>query len=303
MSSFISLNRSVSVCGKQSDSQTILNEFLRKAQGRRRSALLPGVMFQRRRRSSHFKGRSEVQNIETPKIETFAETDEAVDEGEESKDLPEVASVSTVAKKSSFLISSAGQGHKSSAKSYKLSKGPVDLMLRRAARQYRKQATSRHDLPTVKAELTSDEKRKELLSKFRRCIRLLIHVRVLLNVSRIRIEEEEKSKGFKRFDGGLELSFDAAMFKCAVSYSGLTSRARQALKKNPEDRTEEDAKILMVKFCFPHKILTNKFSLYTNISYKYISCISRICSAVYDQNTSCYVFSEKLSLSFKNNFF
>lgn len=53
---------------------------------------------------------------------------------------------------------------------------------------------------------------------------------------------------FQRYDGGLELSFDATAFKCAVSYSGLTSRAKQALKKNPKDRTTEDAKILMVTF-------------------------------------------------------
>ena len=51
-----------------------------------------------------------------------------------------------------------------------------------------------------KEKESDDARRKKILDKFRRLVRLLIHVRVLLNVARFRMEEEEKeklTKGFK----------------------------------------------------------------------------------------------------------
>ncbi|XP_053400486.1 uncharacterized protein LOC123556863 [Mercenaria mercenaria] len=227
---------------KKSETQTALNNFI---QGQRQSRLsiIPGVVpalmtFKRRRvtRRSFLE-----EKTDSSKIEAVTETEEDQDEKEEIKDHLEISSVPSIVKKSSSVLSS----HKASVKPFKASKGPVDLMLRRISRQHRKQVPSKHELPTVKAELTTEEKRQEVLNRFRRCVRLLIHVRVLLNVARLRIQEEEKSKEFKRFDDGMELSFDVTSFKSAVSYSGLTSRAKQALKKIPRDRTEEDAKILM----------------------------------------------------------
>ena len=50
-----------------------------------------------------------------------------------------------------------------------------------------------------------------------------------------------------QFEDGKEISFDATAFKTAMtSYGGLTSRARKALKKVPEERNNDDAKILLV---------------------------------------------------------
>ncbi|WAQ99668.1 hypothetical protein MAR_024041 [Mya arenaria] len=92
---------------------------------------------------------------------------------------------------------------------------------------------------------TSEERRQAVLENFRRLVRILIHIRVLLNVSRLRIQEEEKSKEFKRFEDGVELSFDPSDFKSALSYGGLSSRARHALRKDGPDRTDADARVLM----------------------------------------------------------
>ncbi|KAH3838861.1 uncharacterized protein LOC127877364 [Dreissena polymorpha] len=91
---------------------------------------------------------------------------------------------------------------------------------------------------------TTEERRAEVLANFRRIVTLLIHVRVLLNVSRLRIEESEKLKPFKRYDRGFEISFDLSEFNTKSSYGALSLRARNALKKRACDRTQEDVRIL-----------------------------------------------------------
>ncbi|KAL4230053.1 Cyclic nucleotide-binding domain-containing protein 2 [Mactra antiquata] len=241
---------------RENKTKSVLDDFLTRTSGRRRNPFqttaIPGLLsFQKRRRTrrstkAHV---SEQATIDIPQTQVFDDT-------LEEENLSEVPSV---IRKTSSIMSSASTirrggsimsvNNSQKPKCFKLltTKGHVDLMLKRATRQYRmgRHMNSKHELPVLKAELTSEEHRNEVLNKFRKIVRLLIHIRVLLNVSRIRIEEEEKSKGFKRYDGGLELSFDASAFKSALSYSGLTVRARKSLKKNPEDRTDEDARILM----------------------------------------------------------
>ncbi|XP_052791973.1 uncharacterized protein LOC128226121 [Mya arenaria] len=120
--------------------------------------------------------------------------------------------------------------------------GPLEVKFERQRKKTNK-VTSKVDLSDVK--MTSEERRQAVLENFRRLVRILIHIRVLLNVSRLRIQEEEKSKEFKRFEDGVELSFDPSDFKSALSYGGLSSRARHALRKDGPDRTDADARVLM----------------------------------------------------------